>query len=190
MSYKLANEFIDRIVALRPALLRHAAFLIGKRTDIGSPEDFVQDTLLSAFQHGDRFEDESLSGWLTAILRNHIANARRRTNRRNLVLSPPDTTRGDDAEMNVFPVPATQEHALELEDVMAALSTLSAVDQEIIWLARVDGLSPEDIGARFGLAAGSVYSRLSRATAKLRAAYEAAPTAPTTRASVPHRHAA
>jgi RNA polymerase sigma-70 factor (ECF subfamily) len=188
MSYKLADEYMDRIIALRPALLRHAAFLIGGRADIGSPEDFVQDTLVSAFQHGNRFEEQSLSGWLTAILRNHINNARRRTNRRNLVLEPLDATGG--GEMNDFPVVATQELALDLEDAMAALSTLSSIDQEIIWMARVDGLSPDDIGARLGLAAGSVYSRLSRATTKLRAKYNAAPAAATMRASLPQRHAA
>lgn len=33
---------IDQMVALRPALRRHAAILIGKRTHIGSPEDFMQ----------------------------------------------------------------------------------------------------------------------------------------------------
>lgn len=190
MSYRLANDFMDRIIALRPALLRNAAFLIGRRADIGSPEDFVQDTLVSAFQHGNRFEDESLSGWLTAILRNHISNARRRANRRNLVLKPLGATGGDGAEMNDCPVAATQELALDLEDAMAALSTLSSIDQEIIWMARVDGLSPEDIGTRLGLAAGSVYSRLSRATTKLRAKYDAAPAASLMPSGVPRHHAA
>ncbi|ABD07761.1 sigma-24 (FecI-like) [Rhodopseudomonas palustris HaA2] len=189
MSHKLAGEFIDRIIALRPVLLRHAAFLIGSRADIGSPEDFVQDTLVTAFQHGNRFDDGSLSGWLTAILRNHISNARRRANRRNLVLEPLDAT-GGGAGMNDFPVVATQGLALDLEDAMAALSTLSSIDQEIIWLARVDGLSPEEIGARLGLAAGSVYSRLSRATTKLRATYDAPPAASLMRPRVPFRHAA
>lgn len=190
MSYKLANQFMDRVIALRPELLRHAAFLIGKRTDIGSPEDFVQDTLITAFQNADRFEEKSLSGWLIAILHNCIRNARRRANRRNLVLSPLDATGAGHAEMNDFPVPATQELALDLEDVMAALGKLSAVDQEIIWLARVEDLSPEDIGARLGLALGTVYTRLSRATTKLRVAYDAAPAAATTRASNPRRRAA
>ncbi|RJF76297.1 RNA polymerase sigma factor [Rhodopseudomonas palustris] len=188
MSYRSANEFIDRIVALRPELLRQATFMIGRRTDIGSPEDFVQDTLVTAFQHIDRFEDENLAGWLNTILHNHIRNGRRRANRCASVLSPPEES-GGDADTD-FPVPATQELALDVEDVMTALSTLSSIDQEVIWLARVDGLSPKDIGARLGLAAGNVYTRLSRATTKLRAKYDAAPAAATTCASAPHRHAA
>lgn len=190
MSYKIANQLMDRVIALRPQLLRQAAFLIGKRTDIGSPEDFVQDTLLWAFQRADRFEDDNLSGWLIAIMHNYIRNARRRANRRNLVLTPLDATGDCEAEMSAFPVPATQELTLDLEDVIAALRRLSAVDQEIIWLARIEGLSPEDIGVRLSLAAGSVYSRLSRATANLRAAYDAAPAAATRRENASRRRAA
>jgi len=188
MSYRSVNEFIDRIVALCPELLRQATFMIGRRTDIGSPEDFVQDTLVTAFQHIDRFEDENLAGWLNTILHNHIRNGRRRANRCASALSPLEES-GGDADTD-FPVPATQELALDLEDAMAALSTLSSIDQEVIWLARVDGLSPEDIGARLGWALGTVYTRLSRATTKLRAAYDAAPTAVTMRPSNPRRRAA
>jgi RNA polymerase sigma-70 factor (ECF subfamily) len=190
MSYKLPNEFIDRIIALRPQLLRHAAFLTGRRTDIGSPEDFVQDTLVTAFQNAGHFEDVSLSGWLTAILHNCIRNARRRANRRNLVLSPLDASSDGGAETIDFPVPATQQPTLDLLDVMAALRRLSAVDQEIIRLARIEGLPLEEIAERLGVQLGTVYSRLSRATTKLRAAYDATPDVATMRASVPHRRAA
>jgi RNA polymerase sigma-70 factor (ECF subfamily) len=58
---------------------------------------------------------------------------------------------------------------------MTALRTLPAADQQIIWLARVDGLSQDEIAARLDLPLGTVYSRLSRATARLRAACEAEP---------------
>ncbi|MBB5045946.1 RNA polymerase sigma-70 factor (ECF subfamily) [Rhodopseudomonas rhenobacensis] len=190
MSYKLADQFVDRVIAMRPELLRHAALLIGKRTDIGSPEDFVQDTLVTALQNADRFEDYGLSGWLIAILHNHIRNARRRQRRNPTSRSLTETASSDEAEMIEFPVAATQELTLEVEDVMVALRTLSVADQEIIRLARIEGLPLEEIAERLGVQLGTVYSRLSRATTKLRAAYDATPDAATMRASVPNRRAA
>lgn len=190
MSSELANEFLDSIVALRPELLRQAAFLIGKQTEIGPPDDFVQDTLATALLHIDRFEDGNLSGWLIAILHNHIRNARRRQRRSPMSGSLLKMTDGGETEIIDFPVDATQELTLELEDVMAALRTLSAADQEVIWLARVEELSPAEIAGRLCVHIGTVYTRLSRATTNLRAAYEAVPAAPLTRSRVPRREAA
>lgn len=176
MSPTFAPDFLDRIVALRPALRRQAAFLIGRRTEIGTPDDFVQDALVTAMQIGHRFEDDNLSGWLMAILHGHVRNARRRAQVRAAVpLSEPSDAEDGDAKAMEFPVAATQEQPLHLEDVMTALRTLSTADQEIIWLARVDGLLQDEIAARLDLPLGTVYSRLSRATARLRAACEAEP---------------
>ncbi|KPF95497.1 RNA polymerase subunit sigma-24 [Rhodopseudomonas sp. AAP120] len=190
MSDKPADALTNRIIALRPVLLRHATFLIGARTDIGSPEDLVQDTLLISFQHAHRFEEGSLSGWLTAILHNCIRNARRRANRRDLVLSPLGTTSSDDAEMIDVPVDASQETTLELDDVMSALRALSATDREVIWLVRVEGLPQAEVAARLGVQTGTVHSRLWRATTNLRAAYGEAQPAATMHPNNLRRHAA
>lgn len=177
MSPALAPDLLNRIVALRPALRRQAAFLIGHRTEIGSPDDLVQDTLVTALQNGHRFEDDNLSGWLLAILHGHVRNARRRAHVRTSVPlpGPDDAADGDAGAAMEFPVAATQEQPLHLDDVMTVLRTLPAADQEIIWLARVDGLSQDEIAARLDMPLGTVYSRLSRATARLRAACEAEP---------------
>ena len=184
MSTEFAPDFLDRIVALRPALRRQAAFLIGRRTEIGTPDDLVQDAFVTALQTAHRYEDDNLSGWMMAILHGHVRNARRRARVRNSVpLSGPDDTAEGDAEAMEFPVAATQEQPLHLDDVMTALRRLAAADQEIIWLARVDGLSQDEIAARLDMPVGTVYSRLSRATARLRAACEAEPA----RTSVPRR---
>ena len=171
-----AADFIDRIVALRPALRRQAAYLIGRRTEIGTPDDFVQDVIVTALQTAHRYEDDNLSGWLFAILQGHVRNARRRAHVRTSVPFPgPGDVADDDAEFMEFPVAATQEQPLHLDDVITALRTLPAADQEIIWLARMDGLSQDAIAARLNVPLGTVYSRLSRATARLRAACEAEP---------------
>jgi RNA polymerase sigma-70 factor (ECF subfamily) len=89
-----------------------------------------------------------------------------------------------------FPVAATQELRLEVGDVVGALEKLSAADREIIWLARVDELSHEQIAVRLGVPLGTLYSRLSRATARLRDAYEAGPEVGTAFAPIRPRRAA
>jgi RNA polymerase sigma-70 factor (ECF subfamily) len=176
VSAPIATDFIDRIVALRPVLRRQAAYLIGRRTEIGTPDDFVQDALVTALQIGHRFEDDNLAGWLLAILDGHIRNARRRAHVRTSVPLPgPGDVVNDEAGLMEFPIAATQEQPLHLDDAMTALRTLSTADQEIIWLARVEGLSQDAIAAQLNLPLGTIYSRLSRATARLRAACEAEP---------------
>lgn len=167
-----APDFIDRIVAFRPALCRQAELLLRRRSHIASPDDLVQDVVVTALQTAYRYEDDNLWGWLLAILHGHVRNASRRAHARTMVpLSGPD----DDAGVMELPIAATQEQPLHLDDVITVLRTLPAADQEVIWLARVDGLSQDEIAARLDLPLGTVYSRLSRATARLRAACEAEP---------------
>lgn len=176
MSPRPPVDLMHRIVALRPALCRRAAFLIGSRTHIASPEDVVQDTIVTALSNMDHFKDDSLSGWMTAILVNRIRNAARRAHVRTSVpLSPAEADGEGDAAVIDFPVAATQELRLEVGDVVSALKQLSASDQEIIWLARIDELSHEQIATRLGLPLGTLHARLSRATSRLRDVYEASP---------------
>ncbi|MFT3937631.1 RNA polymerase sigma factor [Rhodopseudomonas sp.] len=133
MSAGLASDFIERVVALRSALRRQATYWISTRGQLGSPDDFVQDTIVTALRSTDRFEDNNLSGWLIAILRGHIRNARRRATVRACVpLSPPcsDDNEDDGGEFDL-PVAASQETALELGDVVVALRTLSEADQQV-----------------------------------------------------------
>lgn len=171
-----AADFIDRIIALRPALRRQAAYLIGRRTEIGSPDDLVQDVIVTALQTAHRYADDNLRGWLFAILHGHVRNARRRARvRASVPLSGPDDALDGDPEAMEFPVAATQEQPLHLDDVTTALRKLPDADQQIIWLARVDGVSQDAIATQLDLPLGTIYSRLSRATARLRAACEAEP---------------
>jgi RNA polymerase sigma-70 factor (ECF subfamily) len=191
MSPEPTADLIDRIVALRPTLRRQAAFLIGKRTHIGSPDDLLQDTLVTALQSLHHYADDNLSGWLTAILKGHVRNASRRAHIRTSVpLSLPELGAEGGADAMELPVAATQELRLEVNDVVDALHKLSAADQEIIWLARVDELSHEQIAERLRVPLGTLHSRLSRATARLRDTYETGPTAGNVRSSFrPHRAA-
>jgi RNA polymerase sigma factor (sigma-70 family) len=189
-SPRFAPEFVERIIALRPALRRKAASLIGRRTQIGAADDYVQDTMITALMSADRYVDDNLSGWLMSILNGHIRNARRRVHvRASVPLFLADTADGD-AETIDLPITGNQELRLDVADAMAALRTLGKVDQEIIYLARIEELSHGEIAARLGLPLGTLHARLSRATARLRAAYEAEPEAAKTLAGAPSRRAA
>jgi RNA polymerase sigma-70 factor (ECF subfamily) len=178
----MREDFLDRLVALRPALCRQAVRLIGGRTQLGTPEDFVQDTMVTALRVGHRYDEDNLFGWLLAILDGHIRNASRRAwVRRSVPLMQSNATAdGDEGgeTMIEVPVAASQDSTIELDDVLAVLQTLPEADQEIIRLSRFDGLSHEEIAEQLNVQLGTAYSRLSRATAKLRAACEAAPEDP------------
>ncbi len=51
--------------------------------DVQKAEDVVQETLLKAFRHYDRFRgDSKVRTWLTSILRNEIASVVRKANRK------------------------------------------------------------------------------------------------------------
>jgi RNA polymerase sigma-70 factor (ECF subfamily) len=178
----MREEFLDRLVALRPALCRQAVRLIGGRTQLGTPEDFVQDAMVTALQIGHRYDEDNLFGWLLAILDSHIRNASRRAWVRTSVPLMQSNATADGGEgdetMIEFPVAASQDSTIELDDVLAVLQTLPEADQEIIRLSRFEGLSHEEIAEQLNVQLGTAYSRLSRATAKLRAACEAAPGIP------------
>lgn len=182
---------IDRIVELRPVLRRQAAFLIGGRGQIGTPDDYVQDTIVTALQSLHRFEDDNLSGWLVTILHGHIRNANRRAYVRTSVqLTPPSDGFDDEANAMEFSVAATQEHRLNVADVIDALEKLSEADRDLIMLARVDGKSHAEIAEQLKVPLGTMHARLSRATAKLRDIYNTEPAAGVARGRFHHRRAA
>ena len=89
------------------------------------------------------------------------------------------------------PVAATQEITRECADVIEVLGTLSAEDQRIILLSRFEELSYDEVAGQLGLPLGTVKSKLNRALARLRAAYDAEPSAIGRRAAaIPMRRAA
>jgi RNA polymerase sigma-70 factor (ECF subfamily) len=73
---------------------------------------------------------------------------------------------GDNGESVIeFPVAATQDLTVEVNDVLAVLQTLPAVHQQIIRLSRLEDLTHNEIAARLDMPPGTLSSRLSRATA-------------------------
>lgn len=109
--------------------------------------------------------------WLFAIVR-HTAldaeRARRRRSAREVVADPPADA--------ATPYPA-EEH-LDGVRLVALLETLPRDQREVVWLARVEGLTSVEIGRVVGATPGAVKVRLHRATVRLKALLSGAESAP------------
>ena len=69
-------------------------------------------------------------------------------------------------------VPARQEAALEVHDVLAAIDQLPEEQKSLLLLVGVEDFSYDDAARILGMPIGTVMSRLSRARQRLRAMVE------------------
>ncbi|MGY2052059.1 sigma-70 family RNA polymerase sigma factor [Methylobacterium sp. JK268] len=151
------EAFRRALLAAIPRLRRHAAYVV---RDPGRAEDLVQDTLLRAWEHRDRFTlGTQLMAWLRVILRNTAANARRR---HRLEVEDPDARLAARAA-----VPAGQDWRLDLDDVARALGRMPAEQREALLLIGIEDLSYDQAARILGCEPGTVKSRVSRGRARL-----------------------
>jgi RNA polymerase sigma-70 factor (ECF subfamily) len=143
-----------------PALRRYAFALLRDRD---RADDLVQDTLERALSRWLlRRADGDVRAWLFTILRNlHVS--RWRSERRRSTVDLDETAVG---------VPARQEAALEVHDVLAAIDQLPEEQKSLLLLVGVEDFSYDDAARILGMPIGTVMSRLSRARQRLRALVE------------------
>lgn len=155
-----SEEMIGQIQPLIPALRRYARAMLRDRDDA---DDLVQDVLERAIArwHGRR-QAESLRSWLFAILHN-LALDRLRRRARQGVTEPLDAAPEDRLGR-----PATQEMAVEREDVLALVALLPEEQRGVLLLIAVEELSYAEAAAVLDVPQGTVMSRLSRARERLR----------------------
>jgi len=143
-----------------------ARYLLGNAADA---EDAVQDCYLRAFRHFDGLRGAAAKPWLFAILRNvcRAAHARRATE--------PLAEEHDDAATVWQDSVATPESAVLRERDDAAIrrlvEELPAAFREAIVLREIHDMSYREIADITGAPVGTVMSRLARARAMLRAAW-------------------
>lgn len=131
--------------------------------DHGAAEELVQDVLLRAWQHGhgvDRLEE--LGPWLYTVARNLVIDRHRRTRARPV-------TRGEDTERVGHHdewVEVTE--LLSRWELMEALRRLSAAHRDIIVEVYYRDATIATVAARFGIAEGTVKSRLHYGLVSLR----------------------
>ena len=139
---------------LRGPLCGYLGGLLRRRDD--DVEEIAQQSLLIAWQKIPTLKDpERFSSWLFRIARNLAIKSAGLPRPGPLAVDPP------------------QEHELDPADerlavLAAAVAELSEPHREVILRKHFRGASGQQIAAELGIAAGTVWSRLSRAYAELR----------------------
>lgn len=161
---RLESLFIEHSAAVRAYALR--------RTCAADAEDVVMDVFVVACRRLDELPAEPLP-WLLACARRVLANRRRGVQRAEALVEKLSTA-----------VASTGVGAGKGELLLAALSTLSERDREVVLLAAWEGLAPGEIGQVVGCSRTAAAVRLHRARRRLRAAMsQSAPVDPGKRAA-------
>ena len=151
------NDFKRALTEVAPHLRAFARGLCGCRD---RADDLAQETLLRAWAARDRYRaGTNFKAWTFTILRNHFYSEARRAR-----------FHGDYDEgvaERVLRAPAAQEGAVELSDVLRALSVVPDTYREALILVAIGSLSYEEIADICGIALGTVKSRICRARAML-----------------------
>jgi len=123
-------------------------------------DDLVQETLIKAWSHRERFEaGTNLRAWLFTILRNtyYTAVVRRRREVRD----------EDDRHANSLVSAPDQDWRLTLRALQASLDRLPLEHREALILVGAAGLSYEEAAEICGCPLGTVKSRVNRAPNRL-----------------------
>jgi RNA polymerase sigma-70 factor (ECF subfamily) len=146
--------------ALVAAIPNLRAFAISLTGDPHFANDLVQETLLKAWTHRDRFETgTNLKAWLFTILRNTYFSDFRKMRRE---------VQDVDGQMAAqLAVPPEQNGQLDLTDFRRAMTKLSDDQREALLLVGAEGFSYEEAAQISGCAVGTVKSRVNRARVRL-----------------------
>jgi len=184
----MANDAVaeqERMRRFRDAALPHlddvytlARYLMRNPTDA---EDAVQECYLRALRHFDSYRGPAMKPWLLAILRN-VCNAE--FARRGKEEAPTDFAKdesvAEDMPMWQEPQASPEKLILRQQDsatIRRLVADLPEPFRETIVLREVNDLSYQEIAEIAGVPVGTVMSRLARARAMLRSAWNAAETA-------------
>lgn len=152
---------------LHEACVRPLTGYLARLVSPGAADDLAQETFLRMIEARRTFRPGApFRPWLYGIARHVALDARRRGARRRevAVAEPPDR-----------PVAPHGEEHLDGLRLAELVGTLPPDQREVVWLARVEGLTSPEIAAVVGASPGAVKVRLHRATARLRALFAADP---------------
>jgi RNA polymerase sigma-70 factor (ECF subfamily) len=150
-------HFRDQMLSLLPSL---RAFAISLTNDSIRADDLVQETILRAWSHRDRFERGSnLSAWLFTILRNAFYTEHRRHKRE---VEDPDGT-----YVGRIKAQPGQDDRLEFNDLRRALAQLCPEHREALVLIGAEQMSYDEAAAICGVPVGTIKSRVNRARIRL-----------------------
>jgi RNA polymerase sigma-70 factor (ECF subfamily) len=149
----------QRICTAIPQLKRYARYLARTPHDA---DDLLQDSLLRAIRKLHLWRpDSNLMGWLSVVMLNVHRSRLSYSARRPVIASVP-------LEEFEFEAPDSQEGAMDLVKVAAALEDLSAEHRDVVMLIGVEGSSYDEAAEILRVPVGTVRSRLARARECLR----------------------
>lgn len=132
-------------------------------------EDAVQEAMVKAFRHLERFRpDAAFRPWFLAIVANEARNRRRSSGRQDAVGLRLRARAGAE---NTRWAHSAEDDAIahqQRQRLLAAVAALGDRDREIVALRYFAGLTEAETAAALGCALGTVKSRLSRAIGRLR----------------------
>ncbi len=184
----MANDAVaeqERMRRFRDAALPHldevytlARYLMRNTNDA---EDAVQECYLRALRHFDSYRGPAMKPWLLAILRNVCNNEFTRRSRGEV---PTDYAQEESVpeEMPMWQEPQTSPEKMILQQqdratIRRLVEELPEPFREAIVLREMNDLSYKEIAEVAGVPVGTVMSRLARARAMLRSAWNTAETA-------------
>ena len=147
------DELVDHLPALR-------AFALSLTRDGSSADDLVQDTIVKAWTHIDKFQPgTNLRAWLFTILRNTFYSARRKTKR--------EVSDADGIHAARLATRPEHDGRLALNDFRVAFEKLPDEQREALILVGASGFSYEEAANMTGVAVGTVKSRANRGRRRL-----------------------
>ncbi len=147
----------DELVGHLPAM---RAFALSLTRNASQADDLVQDTVVKAWSHFDRFSPgTNLRAWLFTILRNTFYSTRRRTVR--------EVSDSDGALVGALAEKPEHDGRLQYADFVRAFQQLPDEQREALTLVGALGHSYEEAAEMCGVAVGTVKSRANRARARL-----------------------
>jgi len=150
-----ADVFAAMFGELSPRVYAYAR----RQCDPATAQDVVADTFLVAWRRWADVPDPPLP-WLLVIARNTLANRVRSAARQHRLA-------GAVADLAAVAAPGPEHDAIERENVLTALGTLSGLEREAVLLVAWDGLDNRQAAAVAGCSVRAFEVRLSRARARL-----------------------
>lgn len=136
-----------------------------RRISVDEVNDVVADVFVVAWRKIHRMPPpDDVLPWLYGVARNEINNSRRSLRRFGALKAK---LNGQAQRPELGPEPIVVRNA-ELQEVMEALSSLSAVDQEVLLLHTHEELDYEQLAVALSCSPEAARKRLSRAITRLR----------------------
>lgn len=172
-----ADADAEKARRFREAALPHlddvytlARYLLRDKADA---DDAVQECYLRALRHFDSYRGPAFKPWLLAILRN-VCNAEFARRATQSTPAPADDDQKADAPLWQEPQTSPETELIQHRDgetIRRLIAALPPAFREVVVLRDINNLSYRDIAEVADVPIGTVMSRLARARAMLRAAW-------------------